>query len=102
MNMTFWAASYLATVKGIVFADVDKVQYQTGGTWADCTLISKGDEDNYKYFLCEVPSSVSGTITGVRFIDDSSNVLGSAAVSFTKSAGQTFAFKIKFTVREKQ
>lgn len=98
--MTFWAASYLATVKGVVFADVDKVQYQTGGSWADCTLISSGDEDNYKYFLCEVPSSVSGTITGIRFVDDSSNVLGSTAVSFDKSASQTFAFKIRFTVKE--
>ena len=98
--MTFWASSYLATIKGSVFADVNKVQYKIGETWADCTVLSSGNDGSYKYFLCQIPSSVSGNIVGIRFVDDSSNVMGVADVAFSKTAGQILAFKIRFTVRE--
>ena len=98
--MNFWASSYLATIKGSVFADVNKVQYKVGETWADCTILSSGNDGSYKYFLCQIPSSVSGNIAGIRFVDDSSNVMGAADVAFSKTAGQVFAFKIRFTVRE--
>ena len=98
--MNFWTSSYLATIKSSVFADVNKVQYKVGDTWADCTILSSGNDGSYKYFLCQIPSSVSGNIVGIRFVDDSSNVMGVADAAFNKTAGQVFAFKIRFTVRE--
>lgn len=98
--MNFWASSYLATIKSSVFADANKVQYKVGETWADCTILSSGNDGSYKYFLCQIPSSVSGNIVGIRFVDSNSSVLGVADVAFSKTAGQVFAFKIKFDVKE--
>lgn len=98
--MTFWKSAYLTAVKGIVFSDVSKVQYQLGGSWADCTIDSSGTDGEYKYFTCSVPSNVSGTITGIRFLKSDSSVMGETAVSVLKTTERAFYFRIKFNVKE--
>ena len=98
--MTFWKSAYLTAIKGIVFSDVNKVQYQLSGSWADCTIDGSGTEGDCKYFLCSVPSNVSGTITGIRFLKSDSSVMGETAVSVPKTTARAFYFKIKFNVKE--
>jgi hypothetical protein len=98
--MTFWKNTYLAAVKGSVFSDVNKVQYQLSDSWSDCTIDSSGTEGEYKYFICSVPSSVSGTITGIRFLKSDSSVMGETTVSVPKTAVRAFYFRIKFNVKE--
>lgn len=100
--MGFWKSDLIAGLETEIFNDVSKGQYKVGNTWSDCTTVSSGTADGRKYFTFEVPSSVSGTITGLRLIDSSSNVLAEKTVNITKTATRAFSFRIKYRIVERE
>jgi hypothetical protein len=100
--MNFWDSSVITGLTNSVFSSVNKAQYKLSNTWYDCITVSSGAAGDGKYFIFEVPSSVNGTITGIRLIDSSSNALAEMPINVTKSASRGFSFKITFQIKESE
>lgn len=97
--MDFWN---IDRITNIIFSLVNKAQYKLSNNWYDCTAVSSGEAGDGKFFIFEIPSSVNGTITGIRLIDSSSNVLAEMPINVTKSASRGFSFKITFQIKESE
>ena len=98
--MNFWETSTITGLETSLFNSVSKGQYKVGNIWSDCTTVSSGTSDGYRYFVFAVPTEATGTITGLRIIDSSSNVLGEKIVNITKTASRAFSFRIRFKMTE--
>ena len=90
--MQFWDSSVITGLTDSVYNSVSKAQYKMDNTWSDCVTVSGGNEGDRKYFIFEVPSWVNGTITGLRLVDSSLNVIGEKTVNITKTASRGFSF----------
>ena len=100
--MVFFTSDFKNSLETTTAGLVDKSQYQISSVWYDSTILSSGDDGDYKYFHCEIPTSVAGTITGLRFIDSGGNVIGYKSESIIKNAGQAFTYKIRFRIIDKE
>lgn len=100
--MSFWKDNLIATLENDILNNVNKAQYKMANTWYDCITISSGTIGDYRFLIFEVPVATNGTITALRIVDGSANVIAEKIVNVTKNANKAFSFRIKFKIRESE
>ena len=102
----FWDPNFLTSITITFGSMIKSFEYEINGNWKTAQIISTGQESSgdayhvYYYFLLEIPSDASGTITGFRVLDSGGKVIGEKAESIVKSAGMAMIYKFKLRIYE--
>lgn len=101
----FWKTDFLNNAARTVANMIKSFEYEIDGSWKTAAVISSGQEsvgNIYSYFILEIPSNVSGTITGFRVVGVNDQIIGSKTESIIKSNGTAMIYKFKMRIREEE
>lgn len=101
----FWKPDFLNNATTAVASMIKSFEYEIDGSWKTAAVISSGQEsvgNIYSYFILEIPSNVSGTITGFRVVGVNDQIIGSKTESIIKSSGTAMIYKFKIRIHEEE
>ena len=86
--MAFWTNEFLNKMRNEWLRRLVKFQYRAGSTWYDTVITDKRIEGNALKITTATTDAAALTITSVRVIDISGDVVGTRTENITKSATQ--------------